>query len=77
MAERNDNKEPSCSSTSGSLRLTTVSSEREDSGGEASGSSTRSIAEPQTLISQLNNASIIGYFWSIMIRFVEHNSDII
>ena len=85
--------EPGWSSTSGSLPLTNVSSEGEDSGGEASGSSTRSFAEPQTLLSQLsgrsldfvlenccvsiNSASIIGYLWSIMIHFAEHNSDMI
>ena len=47
-------QEPGWSNTSGSLPLTTVSSEGEDSGGKASGSSTRSFTEPQTLLSQLS-----------------------
>ena len=58
MSERNDNKEPGWSSTSGSLPLTTVSSEGGDSGGKASGSSTRPFAKPQTLLSQLSGRSL-------------------
>ena len=86
MAECN---EPGCSTSSLSdslasgTRFTTVSSDGEDvedSGEDASESSSRTSTEPESILSQLKAAgpknirSIMAYFWSIISIICEHQS---